>query len=167
MPKEVVVRIAKDNSNALIAPPTDLLFSSEFDTMKIKLALPITFNVPANTVLATDPVEVQSQGYNHGLGYVPFITPELGGIENPDPFGGDPFDMNDNLVRVPLGGPYGPPIAGAEYCSVFATSTQIVLEVIQLGDTLFETDDVVFPAHIVTANVILYYNRVDEVVDYT
>lgn len=161
------IKISNEEVNVLTALDTDLRFNSQYPTVKIKETVTISMAVPLNVVLAGAVQNRFRASHFHNLGYIPLVTPELVVIENPDAFGGTEFSLNDNIQRLPPGGSYGPPVATDEYATISVSDSEVILSIIQLGDTFFLTDDVTFPAHTVTADVVIYYNRVDETADYT
>jgi hypothetical protein len=155
------LQVSKIGNNVLTAEPKDLAFDSRFDTLKVAHSGKLTMSLP-NEVINFSFSEY-SQEYSHGFSYVPFYLPlgkemqYLGNLET----GGD-YVVND-LLEVDIPAASYSPSSIAELHRVYVTDNILKWECLRIN---FFMMDIIFGARDVELYYTLFYNRIDEEVDY-
>lgn len=167
------IAITKDGVDADFAQPKDYVFTTQFDTYKLKETATITLNIPAESLTTTVSDSASSeyeQAYEHGLDYVPVVSPSVRLLyiyDQPSPV---------NVNEIVNGGGYPPPGAfdvfpPNEGVYIGTDSTSVYLKVVRWSpffyDPVTPANNVTnFDAKTVNVNVNIFYNRVDQQVDY-
>lgn len=169
------IAISKANQSALTADDKDLEFSSRVDQPKVLITTQISLDLPAETLSSTAPTpdtSVHTETYAHNLGYIPMFIPEAnlqqytdsGGTA--DPSSTDDYYVNDKgpeQMRFATG--FTSPFT--ETIQIYATSTEIVLEVERFFVSFMGAGTYDFGEHTVYVDITVFYNRVDELLDLT
>jgi hypothetical protein len=157
------IKISRDGYDVSDADAL-LSLSSNYDNLKVKETGTITAHMSAETLAHLDYVTYVEYGV-HNLGYVPFYVTYFNGLVNDNYATTDDFIVNDSLVRMP---PIAAPSAmvDTEFVSVSVDETVIRLFI---GRQAFQTGggSVYFGAHDIIYNYTVFYNKCNEVVDYT
>jgi len=140
----------------------DLVVSSQFDTLKVKVSGTLTDSLPSETIAAGNN-KSYTETVAHGLTGMPFYWPEIHDSFNNAYAGTSDFIVNDGAFIEPPIGPYSPWTSG-EWCEVFIDSTNLTLRTNRLGHPLMGTT---FGAHDVIYYYTIFFNRMDEEVDYS
>lgn len=151
-------KISQSGQNVISAAHKDLIWSSQFDTLKVLYAGTLTVSLPDETL--NNKVKTYTATYTHSLGYIPFFLPHaIQALNQVEPTNSSAvFNVNDaNQVAIPAGG-FSPALAG-EMANVYATTTTLVLEITRFEYAMSPAD---FGPHNATLDYTLFYNKVNE-----
>lgn len=157
------LKISKDG-HEITDGDNDMSMTSKYDGLKIKETGTITASLSAET-LAHLAYKTYVEYYTHNLTYVPFYTPYFNGLENSDYATTNDFIINNSLNRMP---PAGTPSALVDTEFVSASIDGTVLRLFIARQAFLPGGgSVYFGAHDIVLNYTIFYNEIDEVVDYT
>jgi len=156
------IKISKSGHSVYDLSGSNLVLSSVGNTLKIKVTGTITDSLPGETI-PEETSKKYTATYAHGLTGLPMYWPDIHDAYNDNYDSTDDFIVNDSAKVEPPVGPYSPWTSG-EWCEVYIDSTNITLvtnRASALGLAL------TFGEHDVIYYYTIFYNRMDEEVDYT
>lgn len=148
------IKISKPGISVVSAEPKDLVFSTQFNTLKILRTGTLSVSLPAENVNNTS--RIRTATYTHNLGYIPMFLPMVQGIVSDFTSTATVIVNDAEETEIPPA-PYGPGTSG-ETSRVYVTDTQIVLEVNRYNLLPFNEAMV---AKTVTVYYTLFWDQVD------
>jgi len=157
------IKISKDGIDARKADPRDLVFSTQYDTMKVNTTGTLSIALPQETLnLAGTVTSEHTTSYTHDLGYIPMFLPLFGGVGyatvTRDVDSTETFVINDSEEWEIPPGSYSPNDYG-EVATIFVTSSVITLKIYRYNFLPF---DQVFGAHTAEAYYTIFHNKMSE-----
>lgn len=162
MSNDYGIKVSKSGVNVATATPKQLIFSSQFDSMKIRRTGSLSINLPSET-FGGDPdyetTRVHEATYTHNIGDISMFLPRVTGMVsylNEEVTTGGSFVVNDLEEKdVPIYG-YGDMIL--EIADVIMKSDKLILRVTRENYTY---ENFTFGARTATLYYTIFYNRAD------
>jgi len=169
MSNDYGIKVSKRGVDVETATPKQLIFSSQFDTMKIRKTGTLTLNLPGETFGGepyTEFYRIHEATYMHNLGYIPIFLPRV--TEMVSYLGEEvshyrkSFIVNDLEEKdIPI---YGYGLVVGEYVSVIMKSDRLILRVVRENYS-YEPLDVFFAGRKATLYYTIFYNKINEELD--
>jgi len=158
MSKDAGIKISKPGIDVKTASDKQLIYSSKFDTLKIKKTGTLTINLPTESFDYNTGQIRREVVTPHGFNDIPFFIPRITGFAvyvNDEVSTGGNYTVNDLEERnIPVFG-YGDMIL--EIAEVLIDNTNLILRV----DRVNMANMMTFRARTVTLYYTIFYNRVD------
>ena len=158
------IKVSKSGKDVKTASPKDLIFSSKFDSMKIRKTGTLTLNLPSESFGGSPAYEWQRKhesSYTHNIGDISMFFPRVIGMVaylGANVTSGGNYIVNDLEEQdIPI---YGYGIQTLEFADVIIKSDKLILRVTRENSAGI---DITFGARTVTLYYTILYNRVDMV----
>lgn len=162
MSNDFGIKVSKKGVDVKTAGYKDLIFSSQFDGMKIKRTGSIVLSLPSETFGGSPAYEtdrVHEASYTHNIGDIPIFLPRITGMISyigVDVSSGANFVVNDLEEQdIPIYG-YGDPLL--EWAEVIMKSDKLILRVRRYNQT---GSNVNFSARTATLYYTIFHNQAD------
>lgn len=164
-----IIKISKPGTDLSSALDKDLVYTSKFDTFKIRKTGTLTLNLPSETFGAWSPggfttYTQHETSYTHNIGDICFFLPRaLGEVAyvGTDVINGGNYVVNDleedDISRFLPDYFYG--ISTIETVQLVISNSKLTLKVVREN---YLVEDVTFGARTATVNYTIFYNRADE-----
>lgn len=167
MSSDYGIKVSKGGVDVKTANPKDLIFSSQFDSMKIMKTGTLSLVIPYEYFGGGPDYQtytIHTTSYTHNLGYIPFVLPRTNGevaYSGVDVGTGGDYIVNDleemDIPRVLPYYFYG--ITTIETALLLVTNTQLILRITRENYTGDYAD---FRQRTATLYYTIFHNRVDE-----
>lgn len=162
MSNDFGIKVSKKGVDVKTATYKDLIFSSQFDSMKIKKTGSIALNLPSESFgggPAYETARMHEGIYTHSIGDIPIFLPRITGMISyiaGDVSTGASFTVNDLEEQdIPIYG-YGDMVL--EWADVIMKSDKLILRVTRFNLT---GSNVTFSARTATLYYTIFHNRAD------
>lgn len=159
MSEDYGIKISKKGIDVKTALPKELIYSSQFDTCKIKKTGTLILDLPSETLDVTNGSVSREAKIPHGCNYIPLFLPRISGIvayTDNQVTNGVSYTVNDLEDNdIPIYG-YGGMVL--ELVDVLVDSTDLILRVTRESFA----NPVLFGQRTATLFYTIFHNKVDE-----
>jgi len=162
MSSDYGIKVSKKGFDVKTASPKNLIFSSQFDSMKIRRTGSLVLTLPSDTFGGPPNYETERKrevSYTHNIGDIPIFLPRIIGMvaymEGGVISGGN-YIVNDLEEQdIPI---YGYGISVSEWASVIMKSDKLILRVTREN---YSYENITFGARTATLYYTIFHNRAD------
>lgn len=160
------MKISREGVDVKKASYKDLLFSTQFDTLKILKTGTLSIDLPEEVLNSgATATSTHSVSYEHNLDYIPMFLPLFGGVGYATLTRGvddtSDFIVNDSAEWEIPPGSYSPSEYN-EVATIYVTTTEIVLQIYRYNTLPVNQT---FGEHTAEAYYTLFYNNMSNEMD--